>query len=144
MCLQYYHVIEIAIRQCRSSGIDCKVHGLKIRGQLRTEEDEPAIILSYLASDNEDDSVSEDMSTASKNTERLFRRTGLKEILTHVFVWGLNDKDQLGGPRGSKVCCILCIFLTISGCAIINFLLKTCNHININRLVVKEILLIFS
>ena len=102
-------MIEIAIRQCRSSGIDCKVHGLKIRGHLRTEEDEPSFSVSYLASDNEDDAVSDDKSATSKNTEKFSRRTGLKEILTHVFVWGLNDKDQLGGPRGSKVCCILCI-----------------------------------
>lgn len=28
---------------------------------------------------------------------------GTKEIKTHVFVWGLNDKDQLGGPKGSKI-----------------------------------------
>ena len=28
---------------------------------------------------------------------------GTKDIQTHVFVWGLNDKDQLGGPKGSKV-----------------------------------------
>lgn len=25
-------------------------------------------------------------------------------IRTKVFVWGLNDKDQLGGLKGSKVC----------------------------------------
>ena len=28
---------------------------------------------------------------------------GSKEIKTHVYVWGLNDKDQLGGPKGSKI-----------------------------------------
>ena len=28
---------------------------------------------------------------------------GCGEIRTHVFVWGLNDKDQLGGPKGSKI-----------------------------------------
>ena len=27
----------------------------------------------------------------------------LRNIQTHVFCWGLNDKDQLGGPKGSKV-----------------------------------------
>lgn len=26
-------------------------------------------------------------------------------IRTKVFVWGLNDKDQLGGLKGSKVLC---------------------------------------
>ena len=29
--------------------------------------------------------------------------SGCGEIRTHVFVWGLNDKDQLGGPKGSKI-----------------------------------------
>ena len=28
-------------------------------------------------------------------------------IRTKVFVWGLNDKDQLGGLKGSKVCSLL-------------------------------------
>lgn len=27
-----------------------------------------------------------------------------RDINTHVFSWGLNDKEQLGGPKGSKVC----------------------------------------
>ena len=26
-----------------------------------------------------------------------------RELRTHVFVWGLNDKEQLGGPKGSKI-----------------------------------------
>ena len=28
---------------------------------------------------------------------------GSRDIQTYVFVWGLNDKDQLGGPKGSKI-----------------------------------------
>ena len=102
--LQYYHIIEISIRQCRSSGIDCKVHGLKIRGRPSTGEEESVTPISYLASDNEEDTVSSDKVPVAKNVEKLSKKLGAKEIQTHVFVWGLNDKDQLGGPRGSKVC----------------------------------------
>lgn len=31
-------------------------------------------------------------------------------IRTKVFVWGLNDKDQLGGLKGSKVCFLFSYF----------------------------------
>jgi len=108
-------MIEIAVRQCRSSGIDCKVHGLSVCGRLCSDDDNDALIvnaLSYLASDGEDDSVATTMDDQlMKNIEdlRLLRQSGgssrgPREILTNVFVWGLNDKDQLGGPKGSKVC----------------------------------------
>lgn len=33
-------------------------------------------------------------------------------IRTKVFVWGLNDKDQLGGLKGSKVCLLFSYFST--------------------------------
>jgi E3 ubiquitin-protein ligase HERC2 len=60
--------------------------------------------VSYLASDTEDDAAAtEDKSAVVKSMDKIFRRTSGKEIQTHVLVWGLNDKDQLGGPRGSKV-----------------------------------------
>ena len=39
------------------------------------------------------------MTSAAKR----LKLVGSKEIKTHVFVWGLNDKDQLGGPKGSKI-----------------------------------------
>ena len=109
---QYYGVVEIAVRQCRSSGIDCKIHGLSVRGRLRSDDDNDALVVnasSYLASDGEDESVSTAVDDQlAKNVEdmRLLRQSsrGPREILTNVFVWGLNDKDQLGGPKGSKVC----------------------------------------
>ena len=63
---------------------------------------------SYLASDGEDDSVTVVEEQLAKNDDMRLGMTvgprGPREILTNVFVWGLNDKDQLGGPKGSKVC----------------------------------------
>ncbi|XP_034287268.1 E3 ubiquitin-protein ligase HERC2 isoform X1 [Pantherophis guttatus] len=100
-CTEYHRYIEVAIKQCRSSGIDCKIHGLSILGRIRAEDEDLAAV-PFLASDNEE----EDDDKA--NTGSLVRKktTGLESaasIRTKVFVWGLNDKDQLGGLKGSKI-----------------------------------------
>ena len=99
---QCYHFIEISIKQCKSSGIDCKVHGLSIIGRLRSDEDDMAANFIFLASDNEEE---EDQRSAASQvmTKKVKAGSGVKDIQTQVFVWGLNDKDQLGGPKGSKV-----------------------------------------
>lgn len=47
-------------------------------------------------------------SGSSVGSKKKSRSTSFKDIQTHVFVWGLNDKDQLGGPKGSKVGRIKC------------------------------------
>lgn len=52
--LQYHRYIEIAIKQCRSSGIDCKIHGLSIVGRIRAEDEDLATV-PFLASDNEEE-----------------------------------------------------------------------------------------
>ena len=91
--------MEIAVRQCKSSGIDCKVHGLSIIGRLRSDEDDIAANFRFLASDNEE----EEERTSPQNVTKKVKPISTKDIQTHVFVWGLNDKDQLGGPKGSKV-----------------------------------------
>ena len=57
-------------------------------------------LISFLASDNEE----EDSESCAQNVAKRLKPSSPKEIKTHVFVWGLNDKDQLGGPKGSKVC----------------------------------------
>ncbi|KAL4836913.1 hypothetical protein H8958_009353 [Nasalis larvatus] len=98
---QYHRYIEIAIKQCRSSGIDCKIHGLILLGRIRAEEEDLAAV-PFLASDNEEE---ED---EKGNSGSLIRKkaAGLESaatIRTKVFVWGLNDKDQLGGLKGSKI-----------------------------------------
>ena len=96
---QYFRYIEIGIKQCRSSGIDCKVHGLTILGRLRSDEDDAAANFSFLASDREEEEDDKVVSSSLKKK----KKSATKEIQTNVFCWGLNDKDQLGGPKGSKV-----------------------------------------
>jgi E3 ubiquitin-protein ligase HERC2 len=97
---QHHRFIDIAIKQCRSSGIDCKIHSLQLIGRLRSDDDDTAAAFSFLASDKEDE---DDDRTITQTGRRKSKVTGGKDIQTHVFVWGLNDKDQLGGPKGSKV-----------------------------------------
>lgn len=61
---------------------------------------------SYLASDSDDSSALPDGLVNTSSTSKLNNRkdsTVHKDIHTHVFCWGLNDKDQLGGPKGSKI-----------------------------------------
>lgn len=53
-CVQYHRYIEIAIKQCRSSGIDCKIHGLVLLGRVRAEDEDWAAV-PFLASDNEEE-----------------------------------------------------------------------------------------
>ncbi|XP_026307895.1 E3 ubiquitin-protein ligase HERC2-like [Piliocolobus tephrosceles] len=53
-CTEYHRYIEIAIKQCRSSGIDCKIHGLILLGRIRAEEEDLAAV-PFLASDNEEE-----------------------------------------------------------------------------------------
>ncbi|XP_067368465.1 E3 ubiquitin-protein ligase HERC2 isoform X5 [Channa argus] len=100
-CTEYHRYIEIAIKQCRSSGIDCKIHGLSIVGRIRAEDEDLATV-PFLASDNEEE---DDEKTATGSFARK-KSSGLESaaaVRTKVFVWGLNDKDQLGGLKGSKI-----------------------------------------
>ncbi|XP_062251671.1 LOW QUALITY PROTEIN: E3 ubiquitin-protein ligase HERC2 [Platichthys flesus] len=100
-CTEYHRYIEIAIKQCRSSGIDCKIHGLGIVGRIRAEDEDLATV-PFLATDNEEE---DDDKTATGSLARK-KSSGLDSaatIRTKVFVWGLNDKDQLGGLKGSKI-----------------------------------------
>ena len=96
---EYHKFIEIAIKQCRNGGIDCKIHGLVVTGRKRLEEDEYSSALSFLASDSEE--VEESVISYTRQSSK---HEGKKEEFPiKSFVWGLNDKDQLGGLKGSKI-----------------------------------------
>ena len=89
---EYYPCIEIAIKQCKNGGIDCKIHALQIVGRKKIYENQLATSVSFLASDWE--VVQEQM---------MAQRAGDVQQHSAVYVWGLNDKDQLGGLKGSKI-----------------------------------------
>lgn len=44
----------MSIKQCKSGGIDCRVHGLGMMGKVVDDFGDPASTVSFLASDNED------------------------------------------------------------------------------------------
>ncbi|KAL8607282.1 hypothetical protein ACOMHN_047613 [Nucella lapillus] len=104
---EFYELFEVGIRQCRNSGIDCKIHGLSIVAHRRSEDDEGVAGYSYLASDKEEEddrqAMNQSFGSAASTLKKKTRSLSSKDIQTHVFVWGLNDKDQLGGPKGSKI-----------------------------------------
>ncbi|OCT92505.1 hypothetical protein XELAEV_18015562mg [Xenopus laevis] len=100
-CTEYHRYIEIAIKQCRSSGIDCKIHELNIVGQIQAEDEHMATV-PFLASDNDEDD-DDKASTGSFIRKKAAGLESAATIRTKVFVWGLNDKDQLGGLKGSKI-----------------------------------------
>ncbi|XP_076028585.1 E3 ubiquitin-protein ligase HERC2 isoform X2 [Oratosquilla oratoria] len=97
---EYMKFISIDIKQCKSGGIDCRVHGLAVTGKMLEQYGDPSVAVSFLASDNEDaEDDATEMSHKSISSAALERFEGEPR----VFVWGLNDKDQLGGLKGSKV-----------------------------------------
>lgn len=95
---EYYGCIEIAIKQCWNGGINCKIHSLMITGKKRIIHDELPVNVSFLASDYEE--IQEPKAITS---EPVVYPEVWSDSQTKVFVWGLNDKDQLGGLKGSKV-----------------------------------------
>nr|CAD7453257.1 unnamed protein product [Timema tahoe] len=183
---EYYACVEVAVKQCRNGGIDCKIHSLGIVGRRKTNDGHAPSSLSFLASDNDDMQVlsertrggglhlesprsprnnSHAWNTFEKTVQNAHRacsarftcleqerervlagqtsgqgsNAGLVQwcpgwkvflgswspvvsrqqgqvletvapqkgclggLLPKVLVWGLNDKDQLGGLKGSKV-----------------------------------------
>lgn len=98
---QYYQYIEIVIKQCRNNGIQCKVHGLNIIGRKKQTDLELMLTnAAFLACDT-DASIEPSFSTTSSYPDD--KPTTSNECTSKVLVWGLNDKEQLGGLKGSKV-----------------------------------------
>ncbi|XP_072386929.1 E3 ubiquitin-protein ligase HERC2 [Diabrotica undecimpunctata] len=100
---KHYPLIEINIVKCRNNGIDCKIHGITITGIKKQSYGELKSSVSFLANDwdlSQDSSSGPSMVTVTQepNSECAQNTNGYK-----VYVWGLNDKDQLGGMKGSKV-----------------------------------------
>ncbi|KAK9747381.1 Regulator of chromosome condensation (RCC1) repeat [Popillia japonica] len=100
----HYPLIEICIIKCKNRGIDCKVHGLSIIGVNKPSNSELRTSASFLA--NDWDLSQEHILNLSHITREVCTGDRNPESTTptcKVYVWGLNDKDQLGGMKGSKV-----------------------------------------
>ncbi|XP_037823677.1 probable E3 ubiquitin-protein ligase HERC2 [Lucilia sericata] len=98
---QYYPWIEIVIKQCRNNGIQCKVHSLNIIGRRKqTDLDLMLMNASFLACEYDNMSDSNQNLSLSSYADP---KSSLCDPPCTVMVWGLNDKEQLGGLKGSKV-----------------------------------------
>ncbi len=90
--MQYYSIMEVSIKSCKSGGIDTRVHGVSIIGRVDMNEEEAAASFSFL-------SVEE---VEGKEVGLIRRQRKIDENQFsdgnpfRVFVWGLNDKHQLG------------------------------------------------
>ena len=101
---QYYSIMEIAVRSCKSGGIDVKIHGVSIIGRVDMNEDEVAANFSFLTVDESESKESGLVRKTRRKTEG-----GTDSHSNKVFVWGLNDRSQLGsGNSDSKVCLHTC------------------------------------
>ena len=90
LSLQYYSIVEISIRACKSGGIDTKVHGVSLIGRVDMNEDEVAANFSFL--------TVEDVPKESGliRSQRKKAESAQDSHANKVFVWGLNDRTQLG------------------------------------------------
>ncbi|KAG1662456.1 E3 ubiquitin-protein ligase HERC2 [Nymphon striatum] len=104
---EFYRIILITIKQCHGHGLDCRIHSLSVVGLRKSDVDDSVNKVSFLAPDFEDDLLSLESSFSKKKTlssSMLMMSEAQKDMMyTKVFVWGLNDKDQLGGLKGSKI-----------------------------------------
>ncbi|KAL4709830.1 hypothetical protein ACJJTC_001284, partial [Scirpophaga incertulas] len=97
-CKQYYPCIEISIKQNRNVNADCRVHGLYITGfRPNPLYSDVLSTMNFVA----EDWMEKDYPTGSVSCDN--NQPALSNETSKVYVWGLNDKDQLGGVKGSKV-----------------------------------------
>ncbi|KAL0895990.1 hypothetical protein ABMA27_011981 [Loxostege sticticalis] len=97
-CKQYYPCIEISIKQNRNVNADCRVHGLYITGfRPNPLYNEVLLSMNFVA----EDWMEKDNPTGAVSADN--NPPSLPSDCPKVYVWGLNDKDQLGGVKGSKV-----------------------------------------
>lgn len=94
---QYFPWIEIYIKQCRNNGIQTRIHDVYVVGK-RKQSDVDAMLknAAFLANDSEMDCEPSYTTTANFLDDKI-------GASSQVYVWGLNDKEQLAGLKGSKV-----------------------------------------
>lgn len=104
---QYFSWIEIYIKQCRNNGIQCRIHDLYVIGK-RKQSDLEAMLsnAAFLATDCDSNEPSYTTTLNNYPDEKVMNNRsniGKDEGNSRVYVWGLNDKEQLAGLKGSKV-----------------------------------------
>lgn len=104
LSIQYFPIVEISVRACKNGGIDTKVHGITVIGRVDMNEDEVAANFSFLAMD---ETSAKDSGLVRKHRSKT---EGATDTHNKVFVWGLNDRGQLGSEiPESKVRQVMCM-----------------------------------
>ncbi|XP_036675839.2 probable E3 ubiquitin-protein ligase HERC2 [Drosophila suzukii] len=103
----YYPWVEVVVKQCQNNGIQCKVHGIKFVGR-RQQPDLHHILANaqFLASEYGGGVGPTSAGAGSGALSASHVEPGAapeQDLPCTVMVWGLNDKEQLGGLKGSKV-----------------------------------------
>ncbi|GAB0100562.1 Probable E3 ubiquitin-protein ligase HERC2 [Sergentomyia squamirostris] len=97
----FYPFVEIVVKQCRNNGIQCKVHAINIIGhKQQTDLDLMLLNASFLASEYD---IVTGENSPNTFTNQPDDKSCRDQFQCKVLVWGLNDKEQLGGLKGSKV-----------------------------------------
>ena len=106
----YYRYVRVAITECASSGMDCRVHGLRFIGRIRnsrgSDREDNGACYPFLAADTsitEDDDEDHCPSSASEDPTADVIGDSVDKFKCTVYTWGLNDKGQLGMPGELKV-----------------------------------------
>lgn len=93
-------MIEMNIRSCKSGGIDTKIHGISIIGRVDMNEEEAAANFSFLSVEEVE---GRDVGLIRRQ-RKMAEGSLMDNNSSKVFVWGLNDRHQLGSSHSdSKV-----------------------------------------
>lgn len=100
----YYKWIEISVKQCRNNGIQCRIHRLNVIGRYKPNDLDLMLINAGILACEYDTVASPIASYLEDDIPKPSTSSViLNEPPCTVMVWGLNDKEQLGGLKGSKV-----------------------------------------
>ncbi|XP_072935158.1 probable E3 ubiquitin-protein ligase HERC2 [Epargyreus clarus] len=98
-CKQHYPCVEVLINQNAKTNADCRVYGLYINGFRPNPLYGDALAnMNFVAEDWLEKEAPAPAAVSVDNNP-----PALPDDCPKVYVWGLNDKDQLGGVKGSKV-----------------------------------------
>lgn len=94
-----FGVLEIRITGIHGGGNACKIQHLSLSGHKKVKDYDEQIMAMFLVENDEYASAFKQRKQEGETPWNACETT--REV--KVFVWGLNDKDQLGGFKGSKV-----------------------------------------
>ncbi len=84
------------IRSCKSGGIDTKIHGISVIGRVDMNEEEVAANFSFLTMEEVEGKGEVGL---IRSQRKMAEGSLIDGHSNEVFVWGLNDRHQLGNAQ---------------------------------------------